>query len=87
VFCRIPSEAVGDGPGGTHDTEEHWLDWALSRDGLPARDQIFGAQWHPPGDVDTHLSGAAEHPAALPGAPNQRIQKPDEMAPDALDLF
>jgi len=25
-------------------TEEHWLDWALARAGIPARHQIFGEQ-------------------------------------------
>jgi hypothetical protein len=29
---------------GMYDAEEHWLDWALSRAGLPTRDQIFGSQ-------------------------------------------
>jgi hypothetical protein len=27
-----------------YDTEAEWLDWALSRAGLPSRDQIFGTQ-------------------------------------------
>jgi hypothetical protein len=27
-----------------YDTEEHWLDWALSTVGLPTREQIFGRQ-------------------------------------------
>ena len=27
-----------------YDTEPQWLDWALTRAGLPTRDQIFGTQ-------------------------------------------
>jgi len=27
-----------------YDTEEHWLDWALARAGLPTRERIFGRQ-------------------------------------------
>ena len=27
-----------------YDAEEHWLDWALARAGIPTRHQIFGEQ-------------------------------------------